>query len=75
MKTGRRPRGRCRQCGRIIQLTTNGKLFLHGQTPAVREKGASEYTEFGPTCPGGLTTEFDPHGFAAMPMPAREART
>lgn len=73
MKTRRRPLGRCHRCGRIILLTTNGKLFLHGATPAVKEKGATEYTDFGATCPGGLTTEFDLHGFAAVPMPARES--
>lgn len=65
-----RRRGRCRRCGRVLVLTVNGKLFLHGDRDPVWSKRA-QTPNLGAHCPGGMTTEFDsPDAAAAI----REAR-
>lgn len=66
-----RGRGRCRRCGRVVLLTRNGKLFLHGEAPAVWENGAYSCSAH---CLGGMTVEFDPPDAAVVPLQIREAR-
>jgi hypothetical protein len=55
----RRASGRCRRCGRVILLTTQGQLFLHGDRDPVWAKGAKS-PDLGDHCPGGMTRDYDP---------------
>jgi hypothetical protein len=54
----RRESGRCRRCGRVLLLTTQGKLFLHGDRDPVWAKGAKS-PDLGEHCPGGMTRDYE----------------